>query len=497
MLEHEISHNQGLSNELLSNLSGKAGEIGFTSGIAYNKDAVEYYQKQIGDGNDVATQLNNVAILNKDNQSFFDKINNDPNSFENYTTTNMAVAFSEKINSALKAKNPNEAKRLLGIFSNYVTLQYNQYQKEDAKSIFAVPNVNIDAMAQKAKLPTFLDGNQLSQLFSMFPKGSKEYNEVQKLAGMQQEIYKKVDWDLYRGNYDGNDKDKWLYPGDKNYGLLPDYYKKLGLDATVVPKIKADESRGANAILATGGSALAGLASASRLAGVSDKTADNLAIGSGLISTVVGAGVATKTGALNDTPLGKNEIIQSPKLGVNTTNSFEGRTNIAYTEKSIFNKYPNYTELKFNSLNEQAKFLSNSIEGLSVAQAKIILEAGASKNTSIVIGGSRVRGDNSSTSDIDIGFGSLNANQAWKAIQQIQKKSNQLDSSLKLEETRITPGNSTKSIATIKSPEEFFQRNGIRGAKDEKAGQVYFGSGAVSVFPDGKVIITPPNYKDK
>ena len=274
----------------------------------------------------------------------------------------MAVAFSEKINSALKGNNPNEAKKLLEIFSKYMNLQYNQYQKEDAKSLLAVPNVNIDAMAQKAKLPTFLDGNQLSQLFSMFPKGSKEYNEVQKLAGMQQEIYKKVDWDLYRGNYDGNDKDKWLYPGDKNYGLLPDYYKKLGLDATVVPKIKADESRGANAILATGGSALAGLASASRLAGVSDKTADNLAIGSGLISTVVGAGVATKTGALNDTPLGKNEIIQSPKLGVNTTNSFEGRTNIAYTEKSIFNKYPNYTELKFNSLNEQAKFLSNSIE---------------------------------------------------------------------------------------------------------------------------------------
>ena len=335
VLEHEISHNQGLSNELLSNLSGKTGELGFTSGIAYNKEAVDYYQKQIGDGNDVATQLNNGAILNKDNQNFFDKINNDPNSFENYTTTNMAVAFSEKINSALKAKNQNEAKRLLGLFSNYMTLQYNQYQKEDEK-ILAVPNVKIDAMAQKAKLPTFLNGDQLSQLFSMFPKGSKEYNEVQKLARMQQEIYKKVDWDLYRGNYDGNDKDKWLYPGDKNYGLLPDYYKKLGLDATVVPKIKADESRGANAILATGGSALAGLASASRLAGVSDKTADNLAIGSGLISTVVGAGVATKTGALNDTPLGKNEVvapvknfnpsISNGKYDANTISTFKDLT---------------------------------------------------------------------------------------------------------------------------------------------------------------------------
>ena len=480
---------------MLSNLSGKAGELGFTAGITYSKAAVDYYQKQIGDGNDESTQLNNDAILNKDNQKFFDQLNSEPNSFENYTTTNMAVAFSEKINTALKGNNPNEAKKLLEIFSKYMNLQYNQYQKEDAKSLLAVPNVNIDAMAQKAKLPTFLNGNQLSQLFSMFPKGSKEYNEVQKLAGMQQEIYKKVDMDLYRGYYNGNDKDKWLYPGDKNYGMLPDYYKNLGLNANSAQTIKVNESRGANAIIGSAISPLGALGSSTRLLGVDDKTADNLAIGGALIGTVVGSGVAIKTGGLNDTPLGKNEVIQSPKLGVNTTNSFEGRTNIAYTEKSIFNKYPNYTELKFNSLNEQAKFLSNSIEGLSVAQAKIILETGVNRNTSIVIGGSRVRGDNSSTSDIDIGFGSLNANQAGKARDQIQKKSNQLDSSLALEKTKIAPGNSTETIPKIKSPEEFFQRYGIRSGGDIKSGQMYIPSGAISVYPDGRIYIIPPNQK--
>ena len=324
VLEHEISHNQGLWNELLSNLSGKTGELGFTSGIAYNKEAVEYYQKQIGDGNDVATQLNNRAILNKDNQNFFDKINNDPNSFENYTTTNMAVAFSEKINSALKGNNPNEAKKLLEIFSKYMNLQYNQYQKEDAKSLLAVPNVNIDAMAQKAKLPTFLNGDQLIQLFSMFPKGSKEYNEVQKLAGMQQEIYKKVDWDLYRGYYNGNDKDKWLYPGDKNYGMLPDYYKNLGLNTNSAQTIKATESRGANAIIGSAISPLGALGSSTRLVGVDDKTADNLAIGGGLIGTVVGSGIAIKTGGLNDTPLGKSEVVVPNKVGVNNTNTNNG-----------------------------------------------------------------------------------------------------------------------------------------------------------------------------
>jgi len=323
VLGHEVAHNQGLSNETLTGLSGKATDLGFGAGVTYNRDTVDYYQKKIGDGNDVATQLNNGAILNKDNQSFFDKINNDPNSFENYTTTNMAVAFSEKINSALKAKNQNEAKRLLGLFSNYMTLQYNQYQKEDEK-ILAVPNVKIDAMAQKAKLPNFLTGDQLTQLFSMFPKGSKEYNEVQKLAAMQQDIYKKVKNDLDKGYYTGIDKDKWLYPGDKNYGMLPHYYKNLGLNANSAQTIKANESRGANAIIGSAISPLGALGSSTRLIGVDDKTADNLAIGGGLIGTVVGSGIATKTGALNNTPLGKSEFIAPPKVGVNNSNTNNG-----------------------------------------------------------------------------------------------------------------------------------------------------------------------------
>lgn len=312
---------------MLSNLSGKAGELGFTAGITYNKAAVEYYQKQIGDGNDINTQLNNDAILNKDNQKIFDQLNSEPNSFENYTTTNMAVAFSEKINTALKGNNPNEAKKLLEIFSKYMNLQYNQYQKEDAKSLLAVPNVNIDAMAQKAKLPTFLNGNQLSQLFSMFPKGSKEYNEVQKLAGMQQEIYKKVDMDLYRGYYNGNEKDKWLYPGDKNYGMLPDYYKNLGLNANSAQTIKANESRGANAIIGSAISPLGALGSSTRLLGVDDKTADNLAIGGALIGTVVGSGVAIKTGGFNDTPLGKSDITIAPHWGMSVTENANGPKN--------------------------------------------------------------------------------------------------------------------------------------------------------------------------
>lgn len=42
--------------------------------------------------------------------------------------------------------------------------------------------------------------------------------------------------------------------------------------------------------------------------GKGEKSADNFAIGSGLVSAVVGSGIATKNGVLNDTPLGKSKV---------------------------------------------------------------------------------------------------------------------------------------------------------------------------------------------
>ncbi|WP_151802866.1 hypothetical protein [Acinetobacter guillouiae] len=46
-----------------------------------------------------------------------------------------------------------------------------------------------------------------------------------------------------------------------------------------------------------------------------------MAIGGALIGTVVGSGVAIKTGGLNDTPLGKSEIVAPPKVGVTGGNN--------------------------------------------------------------------------------------------------------------------------------------------------------------------------------
>jgi hypothetical protein len=56
---------------------------------------------------------------------------------------------------------------------------------------------------------------------------------------------------------------------------------------------------------------------------------------------------------------------------------------------------------------------------------------------------------------------------------------------------RIIPGNETKAVPKIRSPEEFFQRAGIRAETDPPAGEAYLPSGSVTVTPDGQIIIIP------
>ena len=127
----------------------------------------------------------------------------------------------------------------------------------------------------------------------------------------------------------------------------------------------------------------------------------------------------------------------------------------------------------------------------------MILDKAFGRDSSAVFGGSRIRGDFTSGgfdvgSDIDVSFGDLNANQAGKLIDGLNKRFSQDSSMLMLERTHITPGNSTPTITEpIVSPEEFFQRSGMRVAPDPKAGQPYVPSCSVTVTPDGRVVIIP------
>jgi hypothetical protein len=173
--------------------------------------------------------------------------------------------------------------------------------------------------------------------------------------------------------------------------------------------------------------------------------------------------------------------------GVNTENT----TTKPYTDRSVFTSYPEQITIEFKSIDEQAEFLSQHIPDLSYEQAKAILQAGFSRNSSVVLGGSRLRGNFNDASDLDVGFGNLSERQAQRVIANI----NGQGYSVQLERLTIVPGKSTATISEILSPEEFFQRTGIRAGGDLNAGKPYYASGSITLTQDGKVLLIPPRQR--
>jgi len=205
-------------------------------------------------------------------------------------------------------------------------------------------------------------------------------------------------------------------------------------------------------------------------------------------------------------PAGSTAIITEGELALNA--SLQLPTVFKYTKKvsslatqdkaalaamyfnriSIFNDFSYQTILKFDSIAQQAEFLSKYIPGVTTEHATAILQAASKRNSSAVFGGSRVRGDFKPNSDLDVGFGNLSEKQASRIIKQINKSG----FNISLEELTIVPGKTTKTIQKIQTPEEFFQRSGIRDGGDLRKGEKYLPSGSVTVTPDGRVIINPP-----
>ncbi len=163
-----------------------------------------------------------------------------------------------------------------------------------------------------------------------------------------------------------------------------------------------------------------------------------------------------------------------------------------WSEKSVFNKYPEKTVLRTSGPEAQAAFLQEHLPGLPKEQAQMILEESYKKGTSVVIGGSRVRCDNHIGSDLDVGFGDINANKAGKLVKGLEKKFEGKEGFLSLEQTRITPGNKTQNIEEIKSPEEFFQRSETRSGQDQRAGEQYRASRSITLREDGTITLIPP-----
>ena len=150
-----------------------------------------------------------------------------------------------------------------------------------------------------------------------------------------------------------------------------------------------------------------------------------------------------------------------------------------------------------SGIDEQVEFLSNSVPGLNANQARALLESAQSRNIEVVLGGSRVRsffgeGTFRPDSDLDIGFNveNLNTNK-FKALLNPFEKAGPLKPEKGL---RIFTGNETKNVPKIESPQEFFQRSGVR-TDPGREGQLFTPSGSITIKPDGTIILDPPRKR--
>jgi hypothetical protein len=162
------------------------------------------------------------------------------------------------------------------------------------------------------------------------------------------------------------------------------------------------------------------------------------------------------------------------------------------------NNTPRITErtvLSTGAIDEQVAHAVKAIPGLSETQARALLEASfhPNKPVEVVIGGSRVRsffgeGKYRPDSDLDIGFNAKMKNKQIDTILDAFDRSGSLASERGI---RIFSGNKPPS-GLIESPQEFFQRSGIREFPPARYGEPFSPSGYISYHPDGTITIVPP-----
>jgi hypothetical protein len=151
-----------------------------------------------------------------------------------------------------------------------------------------------------------------------------------------------------------------------------------------------------------------------------------------------------------------------------------------------------------------AKWAAANIPGVKADQMFEIFYFAFSRGSTVVVGGSRVRTfysnkvpyspdevPHSENSDLDVGYGSLNAGQ----VSACRMRASEVKPGLPIEDSLIIRGN-TIGKKEIESPQEFFQRSGERSPMDEKRKtkgiERYYPSGSVTFSPDGDIAEQPP-----
>ena len=146
------------------------------------------------------------------------------------------------------------------------------------------------------------------------------------------------------------------------------------------------------------------------------------------------------------------------------------------------------------SRQEQVDLLVNNVEGLTSVQANKLLDLLQKyKPNRIVIGGSRVRGNPNSASDLEVGFDGILQQKLTDFAYEYNKSmygSSQYVGAGAIKDRFILSGKQLNNIPDIINPEEFFMRTGIRPPSE---GSRPFGpSGYISIDLNGKIILGKP-----
>jgi predicted nucleotidyltransferase len=145
---------------------------------------------------------------------------------------------------------------------------------------------------------------------------------------------------------------------------------------------------------------------------------------------------------------------------------------------------------------EQIQYLVKNVQGLGEQEAREILKIAdeypnRAPNARVVFGGSRVRGNATHQSDLDLGFFGFSRNQVNKIIKKINARKRQGVLPIPVETTKIYEMNETPFIPLIRSPEEFFMRAGEARTANGKL-KDFTPSGFISIGMDGTVTHVPP-----
>lgn len=242
----------------------------------------------------------------------------------NYLKHNDIQALGENINKALAKGDDAEVKRLLDkavVLSAQLNLELT---KDNIVYVDGIANLPVTVIGSEP-LKNFLKGLNIP---------AKYQSKVAKIIQLQSSGLSTYDANKNK-LFTENTKVVSLYPYEAKYGEIP---KSYNMSREKVKTILQDKSRTANAIRGMGNSPVAAVGYlGAKLTGASDKTAEDIAIGTALVTNAASSGKVTKivtNQAGVKAAVSNNKATSPNKIGRNNPNYDQAR------HEAINNKLP-------------------------------------------------------------------------------------------------------------------------------------------------------------